>query len=343
MKYNFKNDYATGAHPHILKRLTETNDQQEAGYGEDSFSAQARELIKQQLNNPKAVIYFLSGGTQTNLIVIAAQLRAHEAVISAKTGHIYANETGAIEATGHRIITVESPDGKLTPDAVSTVLKEYALRPHVVKPKMVYISNSTEVGTHYQLQELQHLYAFCRANKLLLFMDGARLGHALTAKNNDLTLKSIGILTDIFYIGGTKNGALLGEAVVFNRPELASEFDYVLKQRGALLAKGRILGIQFLELFNDDLYFKLATHANKMAEKIVQAMKRKGFRFLSESDTNQIFPILPIKLIDRLKEKYLFYVWQTIDKQHSAVRLITSWATEEKKVDEFIKDLESSE
>lgn len=338
--YNFKNDYSEGAHPAILEQLIKTNLVQEPGYGEDSFSDRAKDLIREKLENPDAAIFFLSGGTQTNLIVIASQLRIHEAVISAKTGHIYANETGAIEATGHRVITVDTNNGKISPSDVANVLKEYALRPHVVKPRMVYISNSTEVGTIYTLKELEELSAFCREKGLLLFMDGARLGHALTAANNDLKLSDISRLTDIFYIGGTKNGALLGEAVVFNKPELGSEFDYALKQRGALLAKGRILGIQFLELFKNNLYFELAAHANAMAAKITAAISRKGFGFLSESSTNQIFPVLPNALIANLNEKYLFYVWRELNEDQSAVRIITSWATEEAKVDEFIADLE---
>jgi len=337
--YSFKNDYAEGAHPNILHKLLEANLSQQAGYGEDAYSIAAKQLIKEKIANPEASVYFLSGGTQTNLIVIASLLRIHEAVISAKTGHIYANETGAIEATGHRVITVETTDGKLRTADIAQVLKEYSLRPHVVKPKMVYISNSTEIGTIYQKAELAELSAYCRSNNLYLFMDGARLGHALTAQNNDLTLADLSALTDAFYIGGTKNGALLGEAIVFNSPNLAPDFDYALKQRGALLAKGRLLGIQFLELFKDDLYFSLAAHANQMAMKIAKAMDEKGYAALTKSTTNQIFPILPNKVIEHLNQLYEFYVWKAIDAEHSAVRLITSWATDESKVDEFINDL----
>ena len=337
--YSFKNDYSEGAHPNILQKLMAANLSQQAGYGEDAYSLEAKALIKQQIGNPEASVYFLSGGTQTNLIVIASLLRIHEAVISAKTGHIYANETGAIEATGHRVITVETTDGKLRVADVAQVLKEYGLRPHVVKPKMVYISNSTEIGTIYQKSELEALSTYCRSQNLYLFMDGARLGHALTAKNNDLTLADLAVLTDAFYIGGTKNGALLGEAIVFNRPTIAPEFDYALKQRGALLAKGRLLGIQFLELFKDDLYFRLATHANQMAMKIAQALEEKGYDALTKSTTNQIFPILPNDIISKLSQKYEFYVWKPIDANHSAIRLITSWATDESQVDQFISDL----
>ncbi|TDW51500.1 L-threonine aldolase [Flavobacterium sp. 270] len=339
--YNFKNDYSEGAHPNILNKLIETNLVQQLGYGEDDYSIEAKELLKKKINNPDAVIYFLSGGTQTNLIVLASLLRAHEAVISAKTGHIASNETGAIEATGHKVITIETKDGKLKPSDLQLTLQEHSLRPHVVKPRIVYISNSTEIGTIYTKTELTALSEFCRSNNLLLYLDGARLGHALTAANNDLTLADVSQLTDMFYIGATKNGGLIGEAIVFNKLELATDFDYVLKQRGALLAKGRLLAIQFLELFRDDLYFTLAKHANVMAQKISDAVKEKGYSFLTDSTTNQIFPILPKNVIEKLNEKYLFYVWKEIDANHSAVRLITSWAADETQVDAFIKDLKS--
>lgn len=338
--YNFKNDYSEGGHPNILNKLIETNFAQHVGYGEDDYSIQAKEILKKKTNNPDAAIYFVSGGTQTNLLVISTLLQIHEAVISATTGHIYAHETGAIEATGHRVITVDTNDGKLKPTEIHQVLHAYTLRPHVVKPKMVYISNSTEIGTIYTKQELEQLAEFCKSHHLLLFLDGARLGHALTAEHNDLTLPDIARLTDVFYIGGTKNGALLGEAIVFNSTDLAPEFDYVLKQKGALLAKGRLLGIQFLELFKDDLYFDLAAHANKMAQKIAQAVKQKGYTFLTPPTTNQVFPILPKEIIDKLSEKYLFFEWAVIDDNNSAIRLITSWATDEKKVDEFISDIQ---
>jgi threonine aldolase len=337
--YNFKNDYSEGAHPTILNTLLATNLVQQMGYGEDDYSAQAKDILRQRMSNANAIIYFVSGGTQTNLLVITNLLRAHEAVISAKTGHIYANETGAIEATGHRVITVETQDGKLKPLDIKKVVQDHLLRPHVVKPKMVYISNSTEIGTIYSKEELQALSECCRSEELYLFLDGARLGHALTAENNNLTLSDISQLTDVFYIGGTKNGALLGEAIVFNNVKLATDFDYLLKQKGALLAKGRVLGIQFLELFKEDLYFALAKHANTMAMKIADAVRDKGHSFLTDSTTNQIFPIFPKHIIEKLSQKYSFYVWKDIDENTSAIRLITSWATDENKVDEFIDDL----
>lgn len=337
--YSFKNDYSVGAHPNILKKLIDANFDEQPGYGEDDYSKEAKGILKRKIERPNATVYFLSGGTQTNLIVIASILRLHEAVISAKTGHIFANETGAIEATGHRVITVDAVDGKIRPADVQRVLEEYSLRPHAAKPRMVYISNSTEIGTIYTKNELACLYQFCCSYNLYLFMDGARLGQALAATGNDLQLPDIAKLTDVFYIGGTKNGALLGEAAIFNNPELSADFDYVLKQKGALLAKGRLLGIQFLELFRDDLYYDLAAHANLMAAKISNAFAARGNSFLVASNTNQIFPILADKDIEKLLLTYDFYIWKRIDADNSAIRLITSWATDENVVDQFIFDI----
>ncbi|UUV20580.1 threonine aldolase family protein [Paenimyroides aestuarii] len=340
--YNFRNDYSEGAHPNILQKLITTNLQQQPGYGDDVYSEQAKILLKKHLENFNAAIHFVSGGTQTNLLVIAALLKVHEAVISAHTGHIFSHETGAIEAVGHRIITIETTNGKLQQQCIEAALKNYQLRPHIVKPKMVYISNATEVGSIYTKAELIALWEFCQTNNLLLFMDGARLGNALMTPKSDVTLADLSKYTDVFYIGGTKNGALLGEAIVFNNQSLAPEFDYVLKQKGALLAKGRLLGIQFLELFTNDLYFQLATHANQMAMKMATAISALGFGFLSEPVTNQIFPILPKKVIESLANKYLFYQWKEIDAETAIIRLITSWATDEQVVNEFIADLQQA-
>lgn len=340
--YSFKNDYSQGAHPNILKSLIETNLVQQTGYGEDEYSLKAKDLIKEKINNPTAEIHLVSGGTQANLLVISSILRTHEAVISAKTGHIYANEAGAIELTGHRVITVETTEGKLLPSDIQKVVNEHLQGPHVVKPKMVYISNSTEIGTIYTKSELENLSVMCKSLKLFLFLDGARLGHALTAKNSDLTLDDISRLTDVFYIGGTKNGALLGEAIVFNNVSLAQEFGYILKQRGALLAKGRLLGIQFLELFKDDLYFTLAETANGFAAQIVEAIRSKGYSFLTESTTNQIFPILPKTFVKELEQKYAFHVWKEMNAETVAIRLVTSWETDQKMVDNLIQDIRES-
>lgn len=337
--YSFKNDYSEGAHPNILNSLLKSNLVQEIGYGLDSHSINAKELIKKAIGNEEAAVYFMSAGTQTNLIVISHVLRPYEAVISASSGHINTNETGAIESVGHRVISIDTPDGKLCVSDIENVIAGHGNVPHVVKPKMVYVSNPTELGTIYTKEELTALSQFCKEHSMFFYLDGARLGHALTAYGNDLSLEELSALMDIFYIGATKNGALLGEAVVFNNLELARDFDFSIKQKGALLAKGRLLGIQFEELFKDDLYFNLAKHANKMAAKITSEVTRLGYQFLASSSTNQLFPILPKSLIEKLSKKYDFYIWKDIDKDNAAIRLITSWNTDETKVDEFISDL----
>ena len=337
--YSFTCDYSEGAHPNVLKRLQELNYVQHPGYGEDAVTNEAIELIRQRIGNPKASIYFVIGGTQANMAVISALLRTPEAVICVEGGHIFAHETGAIEATGHRVITVPGVQGKITPAGIQKALDDYFMRPHMVKPAMVYVSNATEVGTIYKKAELQAISKFCKEHKLLLYLDGARLASALMAEDNDLTLHDLTELTDAFYIGGTKNGALFGEAIVFNDPDLYPDFDYVRKERGALLAKGWLLGAQFGELFKDDLYFKIAKHANGLAKKLARALKESGFAFLAESTTNQIFPIVTKQEMDILAKKYIFEEWQSIDENHSAIRFVTSWATEEAHVDELIKDV----
>lgn len=337
-RYSFKNDYSEGCHPRILEKLIQTNLEQQAGYGDDAYCAEARNLIRQKINDPAAAIHFVSGGTQANLIVISAALRPHESVVAAQTGHIFVHETGAIEATGHKINTVFTPNGKVTPDAIQVVLDQHTDL-HMVKPRMVYISNSTEVGTIYKKHELERLADFCKTRGLYLFLDGARLGSALCATDSDLTLADIARLTDVFYIGGTKNGALLGEAIVITNDTLKEEFGFHLKQKGALMAKGRLMGIQFGALFTDDLYFELARHANVLAMQLAEAIRAKGYTFLTESTTNQIFPILPNRVIESLSQKYLFYVWQKIDDNSSAIRLITSWATDEAAVRRFTEDI----
>ena len=282
----------------------------------------------------------VSGGTQSNLIVISAILKPYESVISANTGHIHVHEAGSIEATGHKINIIDTKDGKLTPQSLKLVLDEHT-NEHMVKPRLVFISNSTEIGTVYKKKEMEELSLFCKANNLLLYLDGARLGSALCSGENDLTLSDLSKLTDVFYIGGTKNGALLGEAIVINNNNLKQDFRFHLKQKGALLAKGRVLGIQFIELFREDLFFVLAKHANSMSMKLSHAIKELGYNFLTESTSNQINPILPNEIIEKLNQKYAFYVWSKIDDKKSAIRLVTSWATKKEVVDSFIDDLKS--
>jgi threonine aldolase len=298
--YSFKNDYSEGAHPRILNALLETNLEQDEGYGEDRYSRKAIEFIKDKVGTEDVDIHFISGGTQTNLIAISAFLRPHEAAIAVSSGHILGHETGAIEATGHKILSVVGENGKLSPFDLQGVLDGHPDE-HMVKPKLVYISNSTEIGSIYTKSELQNLYDFCQRNQLILYMDGARLGSALCSEENDLQLSDLPNLVDAFYIGGTKNGALIGEALVICRDSLKEDFRYHIKQKGALLAKGRLLGIQFLELFRDNLFFELASHANKMASRIREELVRLNIGFLTHSPSNQIFPILPNAVISKLQ------------------------------------------
>jgi threonine aldolase len=338
--YSFKNDYSEGAHPRILNALLETNLVQEDGYGEDQFSQKAVELLKERIGRTDVDIHLLSGGTQTNLIAISAFLRPHEAAMAASTGHILGHETGAIEATGHKILSIEAENGKLTPSDIQAVLDGHPDE-HMVKPKLVYISNSTEIGTIFSKHELEDLSDFCKKNHLILYMDGARLGSALTSKENDLQLSDLPGLVDAFYIGGTKNGALIGEALVICNDSLKEDFRYHLKQKGALLAKGRLLGIQFLELFRDNLFFDLASHANKMAAILREEISEANIQFLTDSLSNQIFPILPNALIAELEKNYSFHIWEKVDAEHSAIRLVTSWATKEDEVAAFLERLKS--
>lgn len=336
--YSFKNDYSEGAHPRIIEKLLKTNLEQTEGYGKDIYCIEAENLIKNKLNNKNIDVHFISGGTQTNLIAISAFLRPYEAAISANTGHIQVNEAGSIEATGHKVISVNVKDGKLRKEDILYVLSKYT-NEHVVKPKLVYISNSTEIGTIYTKSELEGLSQVCREHNLILFMDGARLGSALTCKQNDLTFEDISKLTDAFYIGGTKNGALLGEALVICNKYLQEDFRYNLKQKGAMLAKGRLLGIQFAELFKDNLYLEIGKHENDMAYILRNGIESLGYEFLVNSPSNQIFPILNNDVIDELEKSYGFNIWEKIDDKRTAIRLVTSFATKEENCLEFIKRL----
>lgn len=336
--YSFKNDYSEGAHPRIIETLLRTNLEQCEGYGKDTYCEEAEKLIKNKINNDYVNIHFISGGTQTNLIAISAFLRPHEGVISANTGHIFVNEAGSIEATGHKVIPVDVVDGKLRREDILSVLSKFT-NEHVVKPKLVYISNSTEIGTIYKQSELEELSKVCRENKLLLFMDGARLGSALSCRENDLTLENISKLTDAFYIGGTKNGALLGEALVICNKDLKEDFRYHLKQKGAMLAKGRLLGIQFIELFKDNLFFEIGKHENDMADLLRDGISNLGYEFLVDSPSNQIFPIFDNYIIRELEKSYGFNIWEKINKEKTSIRLVTSFATKKETCLEFIKAL----
>ena len=335
-KYRFCNDYAEGAHPRILELLSQCNLNQEEGYGNDSLSQQAERLLKAAIGNPQAAVHFVSGGTQANLIVLAAILKPYESVIAAATGHIFVHEAGAIEATGHKVNVVNTPDGKLTAGLVRQVVAQHTDE-HMVKPRAVYVSNSTELGTVYTRAELESLAHACREKNLVLFLDGARLGAALVSAASDLTLADLAKLVDVFYIGGTKNGALLGEAIVINQVALQADFRFHIKQRGGLLAKGSLLGAQFAALFRDDLYFELARHANATAQALAGGLKALGYSFFADPVTNMIFPILPNALIRFLEDRYDFYVWCPVAEDRSAIRLVTSWATPAGKVDEFLE------
>lgn len=338
--YSFKNDYSEGAHSRILNALVETNLEQTDGYSTDYHTGKAIELLKRKMDCEDADIHLLVGGTQVNLTAISAFLRSHQAVIGADTSHVNCHETGAIESTGHKVITMKTDDGKLTSNLIQKVVDAHTDE-HMVQPKLVYISNSTELGTLYKKSELEELHKCCKENNLLLYLDGARLGSALVSEENDLTLADIAKLTDAFYIGGTKNGALFGEALVICKESLKEDFRYFIKQKGGLLAKGRLLGIQFEELFKDDLYFDIARHANNMAILLKSAIKERGYEFLTDSSTNQQFPIMPNDIVKKISEKYSFNIERVIDSENSVIRLVTSWATNEENVLEFIKDLKS--
>ena len=338
----FNCDYSEGAHERIMARMLETNMEQTPGYGEDIHCERARELIKVACNAPSADIHFLVGGTQTNLTVIDAALRSHQGVIGAESAHINVHETGSIEACGHKVLTLPSSDGKITAEQVDKAYKAHINDEsfeHMVQPKMVYISNPTELGTIYSKAELEAISKVCKANGLYLFMDGARLGYGLASKENDLSLEDIANLCDVFYIGGTKVGALFGEAVVITNSELKPDFRYFIKQKGGMLAKGRLLGIQFETLFEDGLYMEISEHAARLADKLRYAFKAAGYDFLVDSPTNQIFPIMPDEKLDKLRENYSFSYQQRIDETHSAVRFCTSWATKEENVDKLIQEL----
>ncbi|HSN58985.1 MAG TPA: aminotransferase class I/II-fold pyridoxal phosphate-dependent enzyme, partial [Clostridiaceae bacterium] len=318
--------------------------EQTAGYSVDPYCEKAREIIKKLCQSDQAEVHFLVGGTQANTIVIESILRPHQGVISAETGHINVHETGAIEATGHKVMTVPSDDGKITADQVKSVYDSHFNDPnreHTVQPGMVYISNPTENGTLYTKEELTKLSETCRSLGLPLFLDGARLGYGLMAEGNDLTIPDIAKLCDVFYIGGTKVGALFGEAVIITDPALQKDFRYMMKQHGGMLAKGRLLGLQFIALLEDGLYFEISEHADKLAAKIKAAFAEKGYPFLYESVTNQQFPIVPEDKLEVLKKKYAYSFWQKVDDQRSAVRFCTSWATREDDVELLLNDIRS--
>ncbi|MBE6637165.1 MAG: aminotransferase class I/II-fold pyridoxal phosphate-dependent enzyme [Ruminococcaceae bacterium] len=333
---SFASDYLEGAHETILRRLTETNREQLPGYGSDPYCESAAAKIRATCEAANADVHFLVGGTQTNQIVITALLHEGEGVIAADTGHIATHEAGAIEATGHKVLTLPHHQGKVSADDLNAYLKAFnadANHEHMVLPAMLYLSHPTEYGTLYRKEELTALAAVCRQHQIPLFLDGARLGYGLMSDDTDLTLPDIAALCDVFYIGGTKVGALCGEAVVFPRGNAPKRFLTTIKRHGALLAKGRLLGIQFDTLFTDRLYFRIARHAIVMADKLKNIFREKGYTFYLESPTNQLFIVLDRETRERLSKQVNFSFWETLDNTHTVVRFATSWATTEEEIE----------
>lgn len=340
--YNFINDYSEGCHINILKRLEKENLVQKSGYGMDDISLSVKKKMGELIGDTNADVHFFVGGTQANSTMIANVLRPYQGVVCVETGHIAEHETGAVEATGHKVLTIPSADGKLDPSLLEKFIKDHfedSTAEHMVQPGMVYISDSTEVGTIYKKAEVEAIYKICKEYELPLFIDGARLGSALTSKENDIDIKDLPKICDMFYIGGTKNGALLGECAVIVNDRYKKDFRYLIKNRAGLMAKGYIIAINFDELFKDDLFFKLATFANEQAEKLGKALSEMNVEMYQKQVTNQVFPILSNNQINKLSEKYGFEIWSKIDDEHLAVRFCMSWATIPEKVDELIKDI----
>ena len=335
----FASDYQEGAHPRILRALSATNYVQTVGYGEDEYCLQAAILLREHCKASNADIHFLVGGTQVNMTFLAAALRPYQAAICAHTGHIAVHETGAVESTGHKVMTVQSVIGKVLPQDLDEACRAHFqddAHEHMTMPKVLYISDSTELGTIYTRAELDALRGVCNKWGLYMYMDGARLGYALCSPENDVTLPYLANICDAFTIGGTKQGMLFGEALVIVNPALKQDFRYVLKQHGGMLAKGRLLGIQYLEMFRDDLYWTLSRHAVEQALRIRNAFAQMGYSFLTDSPSNQQFPILPDAVLQRLGKNFIYSEQCRVDAQHRAVRFCTSWATRAQDVDALI-------
>ena len=331
---SLENDYSEGAHPRVLKKLMDRNLEQNAGYGLDAHSQKAAAYIKRDMGREDVDVHFLVGGTQTNMLVISSFLRPFQAVIGADSGHINVHETGAVEGSGHKVLTAPNREGKLTPEGIQAVLDAHGDE-HMVQPKMVYVSDTTEYGTVYTKAELEAISRLCRQKGLYLFLDGARLGAAFGSGKNDLTLKDLARLTDVFYIGGTKNGALLGEALVIGKEELKKDFRYCIKNKGALLAKGFVNGLQFEALFEDGLYWELGRHSVKMAMELGEILSRAGVSFYVPVESNQLFPILPMEWIRKLSRDVKMQIQFPAGDGNYVVRLVTSWATRTETVEQF--------
>ena len=341
--FQFQCDYSEGAHQRIMERMLETNLEQTVGYGEDHYCTQAREAVKKAVGRDDVEVHFLVGGTQANATVISSILRPHQGVLCASTGHINVHETGAIEHGGHKVLAMPAENGLLSAESIREAMEEHLAEDgpeHTVQPGMVYISFSSEVGTIYSLKQLQEISTACKEYGLPLFIDGARMGYGLASEGCDVTIQDIAALADVFYLGGTKQGALFGEAVVIVNDNLKKDFRYFIKQNGGMLAKGRLLGIQFLTLFEDGLYFELSRHAISQAMRIRDAFKAAGYAFLVDSPSNQQFPILDNQTLEKLSENFRFSVWKKIDGTHTAVRFCTSWATRPEAVDALIEAIQ---
>ena len=338
-KYSFKNDYSELVAPEILDAFSKVGNKQLTSYGEDEYSIRAGDLIREKIKNPNAGVYFVGGGTHANLIVISSLLRPFEAAVAPDSGHISLFETGAIEATGHKVCNVKNHNGKLTAkDVENVVIAHYD--EHMVRPRLVYISQSTEHGTIYKKAELEEISGYCRENGLFLFMDGARLASAMCSSACDMTYSELSHLVDAFVMGGTKNGMLFGDAIVICKEELNRDFRYLVKQRGALFSKGAAIGVQFETMMSDGLYEKFAQKANKTAAILAEGIKALGYEFLYPFETNQVFPIFPVKTLEQLWQKYEFYEWEKLGDK-SAARLIASWATPPEKAEEFLELLKT--
>jgi len=340
----FGSDYLEGCIPEILKRLKETNMEQTPGYGVDPHCENAKRLIRDICKAPQADIHFLVGGTQTNATVISSVLLPFQGVICADSGHINVHETGAIEHGGHKTLSLPSTDGKIKASQIEKVFKDHdsdSDKEHTVQPGLIYISYPTELGTLYSKEELQDIYTVAHNWGAKVFIDGARLGYGLTSDKCDIEVSDLVHLSDVFYLGGTKQGALFGEAVVFANKQICPNFRYYIKQNGGMLAKGRLLGIQYEVLFENGLYFTAARKANILAKQIKEALQAKGVQFLVDSPTNQLFPILSDKVIEELSEKFSFSKWVKVDAEHTAVRFCTSWATTPENVDALIKAIQA--
>ena len=338
---SFRNDYSEGAHPAVLQALVDTNLENTCGYGCDAYCAQAAQRIRTRFACPDADVHFLVGGTITNLTVISAALRPWEAVICAGTGHINVHETGAVEATGHKVYSVQTPDGKLTPALIRAAFEDNCCGQdeHMVYPRMLYLSDATELGTIYTRSELAAIHAVCKELGLYLFLDGARLACALVAEDNDLSAEDLAQLCDVFYLGGTKNGLLFGEALVIVHDALKPCFRHAIKQRGAMLAKGRLLGVQFDALLKDELWLETARHAVQQAQKLAGALREKGYTLYVDSPTNQIFPLVTNAQMAALEKEFVFEVWAKPDAAHTVIRFVCSWATSDADVQALIEAL----